>query len=171
MPAPILTPQQVADLRVELARTAYTGLDRLAANALLNTPLVISNGPAPKVLVPISTRQEEILSLLDPASAGKMTTSQLLDRALNHIETNSHRKFLMIVATAMKGNIISGREALEIQRLATQTQDDPSHATTRLGPTPFQAIAGLGDVEIHHPDGRITRGTCYPEFVDEARAA
>lgn len=167
---PLLTTAQASDLRTELAKPGYSGLNRLAACDAVNRPIEISNGPAPQVPLPLSTRQEEFFTVLNEVSVGKMTTSQLLVRALDHIDNNDHRKLLLVVATAKKANIISGQEALEIQRLALKTVPDPNFIATRIGPSAFQAIRGLGDVPIVHPDGHITVGTCTPEMIDEARA-
>lgn len=168
---PLLTPQQVADLRLELAKPGYAGLNKFQATDALNRPLEISNGPAPKVPIPLSTRRQDLISVISSPSVGKMTTSQLMDRVLNHIDKDDHGKFLLIVTVAAKGNTITGQESLELQRLAMQTQDDPNHQPTRIGPSAFQAIHGLGDVEITHPDGHKSLGTCTPEMIDEARAA
>lgn len=165
---PFLTDPQRALLATELAKPQYAGKTDAEAVDLLNTPGQISNGSRPKVPAPLAGRRQAIISTLSVDSRGRLATSGIIPRILDHIKDNAFAEIADSLAM-ITGSLITVQEAAQLTNLLKQTIDDPHWVAFRSGPTPFQAIAGLGDTPINLGSHSAT-GTAMLVFVQEARA-
>lgn len=171
-----LTDTQRVALAQELAKPAYAGTTSLQAAELLNTPPVVA-GTGYRKRVPVGTIQSKVFELglwtaIVAASRNSDPTVSTIGLTVIDFFEGPHledvdmdrTKFREMLAAIKQLGITNDTTEAAILALA-----DATHPST-FGPTPFQAIDGLGDASIAHPDGHKTAGTCYPEFVAEARS-
>lgn len=165
----LLSPQQVLDLKTELAKPIYQGKSNAEKLDLVNAPSQVPN-PRPKKVHPdLATYQTAITNMLSPASREKLALSGYMPSMISYIKADS-RAELANGLNFITGALIEPTEAANLRTLLSQTVDDPTWTEFVTGDTPFQQIAGLGDVPIVHADGHSSVGTCYLTFIEEALA-
>jgi len=168
-----LTTEQAALLKTELGKPAYSGKTDAECAALLNTPTTVEGGPATRS-VPLAEIQAMgyrlgIIPRLDAALEGPV---KVLARITLNLFTSNvdpvdvlDPAFGEMLGQLEAATLLSGEERAAIVSLSSVAVPD------ELGPSPFQAIVGLGDVPLPMADGTTNQGTCYTWMVTQARAS
>lgn len=156
---PYLTPQQKTLLATELAKVAYSGSSDQHACDLLNTPSTITS------TVPAPFSMASFMSLLDTTTQGNIMKLPIAGEIIAAVNAQDRSNLGLYLQFLVGQGIVNSTQQTQLGALLTATT-----TTSSIGPTPFQAISGLGNVAITDPSGRISTGTCFVEYVTEARS-
>jgi len=168
-----LTTEQAALLRAELDKPEYAGKTDEEARTLLNAPTVIAGGTATRG-VPLAEIQalgyrlgitpKLEAALEGPAKVLARITLNLFTSKVDPVDVLDPA-FTEMLDQLQAATLISSGERASIVSLSSVALPDT------LGPTPFQAIVGLGDVPLPMQDGTYNQGTCHAWMVTQARAS
>ena len=170
----MLTPEQLATLRNELASPAYSGTTDAEAADILNAIPMVPN-PSPQPARPREVRATEILAMLSPTTVGKIAGLGLLGH-LDSLAWNQERERIRTWVDSFlvpTGNC-EVSEAAAVAGYLDSVEPDPFWPPEVRGQSRWRALFGEQPVEwVEQRDGfdfhRTAIGYCLPEFVAEAR--
>lgn len=168
-----LAPEKAALLKAVVVAPPYAGLGDEACRTLLNVPATIPGGTATRS-VPLAEIQAlgyrlGIIPRLEAALEGAAKvlariTLNLFTSKMDPVDVNDPA-FGTMLDQLQAATLLSQEERAAIVALSVVALPDEA------GPTPFQSIAGLGDVPLPLQDGTFSQGTCYAWMVTQARAS
>lgn len=169
----ILTPEQKIALKAKHDALGLGNLSPQAAAEALNAAPYVAGTPTTRP-VPIADLQAYAFRigfparlnaalLVDATKVLAQTTLDLFKSRLDSVDT-SDPAFAAMLQALQAASLLSAAEITAILAMAVVA------APGRYGATPFQGIAGVGDVPIEVHAGCVSSGTCSPEMIAEARS-
>jgi len=161
-----LTTEQAALLKPIVTAPPYADKTDEECRSLLNMPAVIEGGTVTR---PKPFSRQEVLACLSTATLGGIMTLAIAPKIIDAINNSDHQALGEYAGAMAANSRMQPAEYAAVSAVLARTES--ISLPDSFGPSPFQSIAGVGDVPLPMQDGTTSEGTCYAWMVTQARAS